>query len=327
MKAVMFVPQPGGARAEVHEVPRPVPAAGEVLVKVHAAGLNRGELAVRSKLVSGRPQPSGIEFAGEIVELGAGAGRRRIGERVMGHWRAGQAEFVAVDERLLVPVPERLSWVDAGGWLNVFTTAHDAIVTNARLQRGEAILISAASSGIGIAALQIARLLGARPVIGSSRSPAKLEALRACGLEAGIDANAATYVQDVRAATADQGVAVVIDSVGANVLNQNLACAALGGRIVSVGRLAAESGEINLDLLAFKRIKLIGVTFRTRTLEQRIECVRRCAEDLLQPLADGLLTPMVQRTFRIDDIAAAHACMERDEHIGKLVLEIGTPPR
>ena len=242
MKAVMFVPRAGGAGVEIHDVPKPAPAAGEALIRVVAAGLNRGELATRSKLVSGRPQPNGIEFAGEVVEIGENVSMVKVGDRVMGHWRAGQAEFVATDERLLVKIPPRLSWVEAAAWLNVFTTAHDAIVTNAGLKRGEAILINAASSGIGIAALQIAGLLGGHPVLGSSRSADKLKLLGAYGMQVGIDATSSGYAAAVKEATDGNGVNVLIDSVGANIINQNLECMALGGRMVSVGRLAAESG-------------------------------------------------------------------------------------
>lgn len=324
MKAVMFVPRAGGASVEVREVPKPVPVPGEALIRVVAAGLNRGELANRSKLVSGPPQANGIEFAGEVVELGENVSTVKVGDRVMGHWRAGQAEFVAADERLLVKVPPRLSWIEAAAWLNVFTTAHDAIVTNAKLLANEAILINAASSGIGVAALQIARLYGARPIIGSSRSPNKLKLLGAHGLQIGIDATTDRYVAAVLEATGEHGADVLIDSVGANILDQNLGCMALGGRMVSVGRLAAETGDINLDLLALKRIMLIGVTFRTRTLEQRIACVRRCAEDLWDALFDGRLQPVVDGTYRMEDIAAAHAAMEKNQHVGKLVLEIAS---
>lgn len=320
MRAILFVPRPGGAVPEIHEVPAPVPAAGEVLVKVRAAGLNRGEMAVRRALTSGAPQPTGIEFAGEVAALGPGASRRKLGERVMGHWRGGQAEYVAVDERLLVPVPERLSWVEAGAWLNVFCTAHDAMVTNAGLKAGESVLINAASSGIGVAALQIARLIAASPVIGSSRSPAKLEKLKDYGLQVGLDASAPPDA--VRQATGGRGVDVLIDSVGGPALQRNLESMAILGRMVSVGRLAANSGGIDLDLLALKRVKLIGVTFRTRSMDERIECVQRCASDLLGPLAEGRLQPVVQRTFRMSEIQAAHVTMERDEHLGKLVIEI-----
>ncbi len=322
MRAVMFVPRPEGAAVEIRDVPQPAPAPGEVLVRVRTAGLNRGEMSVRRGLTTGAPQPTGIEFAGEVAASGAGAARFKAGDRVMGHWRGGQAEYVAADERLLVPVPPRLSWIEAGAWLNVFVTAHDAIVSNAGLKAGESILVNAASSGIGVAALQIARLLGAKPVIGSSRSAAKLEKLRQYGMQAGVLADAGSAA-GVAEATGGKGVDVLIDSVGGTALTQNLAAMAVRGRMVSVGRLASNTGEIDLDLLALRRIRLIGVTFRTRSKEERIECVQRCAADLWEALADGRLQPVVHRSFRMADIKAAHEYMEKDEHIGKLVIEIG----
>ena len=321
MKAVMFIPGPAGAAVEMREVPAPVPAAGEGLVRVRAAGLNRGELAVRNGLKSGTPQGTGIEFAGEVAALGAGATRFRLGDRVMGHWRGGQAEYVTADEGLLVPVPQRLSWVEAGAWLNVFVTAHDAIVTNAQLQAGESILINAASSGIGVAALQIARLLEAVPVIAASRTRAKLDRLAQYGMQTGVVAgpDAAAAVMQ---ATGKKGVDVLIDNIGGSVLKENLEVMALRGRMVSIGRLDANVGPLDLDLLAFKRVRLIGVTFRTRTTEERGACVQRCATDLLGALADGRLNPVVDRTFAMADVKAAHAYMESNEHIGKIVLEM-----
>jgi NADPH:quinone reductase-like Zn-dependent oxidoreductase len=318
----MFVPRPGGAEVEIRELPSPVPSAGEALIRVRAAALNRGEISVRRGLTAGPPQQTGIEFTGEVLALGAAASRFKVGDRVMGHWRGGQAELVAADERLLVPVPAQLSWVQAAAWLNVFVTAHDAIVTNAQLKPGESILVNAASSGIGVAALQIARFLGASPVLGSSRSPGKLEKLRAYGLTTGLDANDPAFPGAVMAATGGRGVDVLIDSVGGTVLGANLKSMALRGRMVSVGRLGANVGEIDLDFLALRRIRLIGVTFRTRTKEERIECVQRCAADLWQPLADGRLLPVVHQTFPLSEIRTAHEAMERDEHIGKLVIEI-----
>ena len=321
MKAVMFVPRPCGGEVDIREVPLPAPGVGEALVKVHAAGLNRGELMVKRSLVSGAPQQTGIEFAGEVAGLGAGATRFRVGERVMGHWRGGQAEFAAVDERLLVPVPERLTWIEAAGWLNVFVTAHDAIVTNARLTARESIHINAASSGIGVAALQIARLIGAEPVIGSSRSSAKLQQLRHYGMQIGVNAGVGEAAA-IAQATGSRGVNVLIDSVGGPALKHNLESMALCGRIVSVGRLAGNTGELNLDLLAQMRVKLVGVTFRTRSKEERIACIQSCEADLWQALADGALQPVVHRSFKMADVKAAHEFMATNQHIGKLVIEI-----
>ena len=198
---------------------------------------------------------------------------------------------------------------------------NDAIVTNARLKAGESILINAASSGIGVAALQIARLIGAEPVIGSSRSSAKLQQLRQYGMQIGVDAGVGEAAA-IAQATGRKGVDVLIDSVGGPALKNNLESMALSGRIVSVGRLAGNMGELNLDLLAQMRVKLVGVTFRTRSKEERIACVRCCEADLWQALADGALQPVVHRSFRMDDVKAAHEFIETNQHIGKLVIEI-----
>lgn len=322
MKAVMIVPTPQGGQIGVQEIPDPKPAAGEVLVRVHAAGLNRGEIMGRKALKSGAPQQNGIEFAGEVIALGSDARGVKTGDRVMGHWRGGQAELVAIDPRLLVKIPDRLSWIEAAAWLNVFVTAHDAMVTNAGLKRGESVLINAASSGIGVASLQIARLLGATPVVGTSRTQGKLAALKAYGLEAGVDASRQGWPEAVLQATGGKGVDVVIDSVGADVLAGNLRCMALRGRLVSVGRLGDQRGEVDLDRVAAQRLKIIGVTFRTRSLEERIACVQACARDLLEPLARGDINPVVDRTFPFEEIAKAHDTMETNSHIGKIVLTI-----
>jgi NADPH:quinone reductase-like Zn-dependent oxidoreductase len=339
MRAVMFLPRPDGADVEVMKVPDPVPKPGEVLVRVRAAGLNRGELQVRRQLRSGDPQATGIEFAGEVIRVRAdppegrdSAPRFACGDRVMGHWRGGQAELVSIDERLLVPIPDRLSWTEAGGWLNVFVTAHDAMVSNAAIKAGESVLVNAGSSGIGIAALQIARLKGAAPIIASSRSAAKLERLRQYGMQvpalapSELSGGSADH-RTVLDATSGRGVDVLIDCVGGATIDANLRLMALRGRIVSVGRLGGNHGTIDLDYLALRRLRLLGVTFRTRTLEERIDCVQRCAADLLEPLARGQLQPVVDEVFPFDQVAAAHDAMLRDEHVGKIVLELSQGTR
>lgn len=322
MKAVIIVPTPDGGRIGVQDVPDPRPTESEVLVRVHAAAVNRGEIGVRKAARAGSPMRNGIEFAGEVIELGREAKSVAVGTRVMGHWQGGQAELVAVDPRLLVPIPDRLSWIEAAAWLNVFCTAHDAIVTHARLQRGELILINAASSGIGVASLQIARWAGAAPIIATSRVAAKLTVLNSYGMDVGIDSSGADWPDAVLEATKGKGVDVVVDSVGAEALAGNLRCLSLLGRLVSVGRLSGQRAEIDLDRLALRRLTIVGVTFRTRSLDERVACIRRCAADLLGPLERGEVNPVVDRVFALEQIEHAHQYLERNSHIGKVVLTI-----
>jgi len=321
LKAVIFVPNPQGATVEVREVPKPEVRSGQVLVRVRAAGLNRGEMAIRKNLTKGNAQPTGIEFAGEIVECAPDVTDYRVGERVMGHWRAGQAEFVAVDQRVLMRIPESIDWIHAGAFTNVFTTAHDAIVSNGQLQAGESILINAASSGIGMAAIQIAKLIGAKPVMGSSGSAAKLAQLEALGMDVGIDTTRGNFADAVLKATSDKGVDLIIDAVGASAFADNLRCLALKGRLIGVGRLGGNLAQIDLDLLALRRLKLIGVTFRTRTDDERAACVQAAARDLLPAFADGRIKPLIDRVFPMSAVQDAHVYMERNQHIGKIVLE------
>lgn len=328
MRAAVLVPDEAGGTMVVRDLPVPEPGAGDVLVRVRATALNRGELLQRRRGRQAPPpadapaRPGGIEFAGEVERLGPGVAGVSPGDRVMGRAPASYAEFVVVDQRELMPVPAGLSWEEAAAIPNVFVTAHDAIVTNGRLQPGESVLVNAASSGVGTAAIQIAKLLGATPVIGSSGSAAKLERLRPLGMDVGINYREGDVVARVMEATGGTGVNLIIDNVGGTVLGENLQCMALQGRLVSVGRTAAETGELDMDLLAYKRLHLIGVTFRTRTREEAIACSRRFAEHLLPAFADGRLRPVVDRVFPLEEIAAAQDYMESNAHVGKIVLRV-----
>jgi NADPH2:quinone reductase len=322
MRAVMLVPGPDGmANAEVRQVPKPLAAAGEALVRVHAAGLNRGELLQRRRMAPGAPQPNGGEFAGEVVALGEGATGTTVGQRVMGHWRGAQAEYISVDTRLLVPIPDRVDWVAAGGWLNVYATAHDALVSAGRLRAGEAVLVAGAGSGVGVAALQIARLLGATPILGTSRDAAKLAAVGRFGLTQGFVPGPG-LAAELKAATGGRGVDVLVDLVGAPVFGAGLQAMAVRGRYVSVGRTGGTKAELDLELVASQRLEIIGTTFRTRSKLERIAVVQAAVRDLLPALADGRLDPAIAATFPMEDIERAHAAMAEDRHVGKLVLTI-----
>jgi NADPH:quinone reductase len=324
MKALFIVPGPSGGTFEFRDIPQPAPGAGEVLIKVRASGLNRGELLARPLLRSDnpalRPMRSGSEFAGEIASLGEGVIGWKVSDRVMGRAIGSYAEFTAAHQRALMRIPVGMGWAEASSIPNVFVTAHDAIVTNAQTRRGESVMITAGSSGVGTAAIQIARHLGANLVIATSRSASKTIALRELGAHMVIDPGKPGWVETITEATGKRGVDVIIDNVGGPILADNIRALAIKGRLVSVGRTGGQVGECNLDEVARKRISIIGATFRTRTLEESLVCGERFAADLLDAFSSGALKPVLDKTFPFESIADAHAYMLGDAQIGKIVV-------
>jgi NADPH2:quinone reductase len=329
MKAMVVIPDSTGGTLELRDVPEPVPQPGELLIRVRATALNRADLAMRRgaypRLATGGDSPltiAGLEAAGEVAGLGADVSGFAIGDRVMAMCSGGYAEFTTLDHRLAVSVPARLSWTEAASLPVAYMTEHDALITNARLQPGETVLVNAASSGVGVAAIQIAKLWGARLIIGSSGVNAKLQALKAFGMDHGINYRFVNLADAILEATDGKGVDVIVDHVGGSHLHDHLRCMALKGRLVSVGRLGGRVGELDLDLVALKRLTLIGVTFRTRTLEERIAIAHRFAADLLPALADGRLRPVIDRAFPLTEALEAQGYMASDAHIGKIVLTV-----
>ena len=325
MKALFLVAGPAGGSFEFRDVPTIDPGPGQARIRVHASGLNRGTLMVRAAL-RGEPStidqvPAGVEFAGEVDALGEGVAGLSIGDRVMGRGRRGTAEYVTLDSRSLVPVPAGWSWEEAAAVPNVFVTSHDAIVTNGRLEAGESFMVTAGSSGIGTASIQIAQLLGADPVMATTRSPeSKGDALRVVGADIVVDTSRADWPEVVREATGGRGVNLIIDTVGAPLLAGNLEALALSGRMIGVGRTGGRIAEIDLDLLALKRLSLIGVTFRTRTEEEDIACTRRFAEDLMPAFENEDVRPVMHRAFPWEEIELAYETLVEDTHIGKIVV-------
>lgn len=322
MKAIRIVPTPQGGVPQLQEVPTPEPESTQVRVRVRAAGVNRGEIPMARRMKRGEPSASGVEFAGEVDAVGDAVSTWRVGDRVMGHGNGGHAEFVLADPRALMPVPDALDWAQAAAFPNVFMTAHDALITNAQMAPGETVLVNAASSGIGLAAIQIARLMGAGTVIATSRSAAKVARLAEFGVDHGVDVSREDMVATVMAATEGRGVDVVIDSLGGTVFADNLRCMAVKGRLVNIGRLGSSTATIDLDALWLKRLKLIGVTFRTRTEAERLDVVQACARDLLPWLQAGRIRLPIERAFPLADLAAAHAYMDQDQHFGKIILTL-----
>jgi NADPH:quinone reductase-like Zn-dependent oxidoreductase len=219
-------------------------------------------------------------------------------------------------------IPPALSWTEAACIPITFVVAHDALITNGQMITGTDVLVNAASSGIGVAAIQIGRFLGAGEVIGSSRSADKQDALRKLGASAVVDAASPTFVEEVRAATHGDGVQVVVDSIGGPTLPVNMEAMRLEGRLVSVGRMGGTSSACDLDLLALKRLRLIGVTNRTRTLGQQAECVRRFLNDAGGGLSSRALTPHIDREFPWTQALAAQDYLASGRHVGKVVLRV-----
>ena len=324
MRAVVIT-RPGGPEVlEVQEVETPEPQGDEVRVRVRAAGVNRADLLQRA---GGYPAPPGapenipgLEFAGVVEAVGPRVRQWRPGQRVMGLAGGGaQAEYILEPEGLLVEIPENLDFVQAAGIPEVFMTAHDALFTQAGLQMGERVLIHAAGSGVGTAAIQLAHATGAT-VYGTSRTPEKLERARSLGLDVGLsDQNFAAEVQRL---TGGAGVNVVLDFVGATYLQQNLEALATWGRIVFLATMGGAQANINLGMLMGKRASLKGVTLRTRTLEEKMAVTRRFAAHVLPLLANGKIKPVIEKVYPLEQIGQAHAEMGENRNFGKLVVTI-----
>ena len=323
MKAAVIVSGPQGGHLEIQDLPRPVPGAGQVVIRVMASGLNRGELIRVREHRSGAPIQAGIEFAGTVSQVGPGVTNVREGDRVAGHGWGGQSEYVLAEARAVMQMPATLSWAEAAAFPNVYVTAHDALVTNGEFRAGESVLVNAATGGIGLAAIQLAAQMGARHVIAVSRSAAKLARLAEYGVTHTIDSSKVDLVQAVKEATDGRGVDVVIDSLGGAVLDANLKSMAVRGRLVILARMSGvESAQLDIKHMWINRLKIIGTTFRTRTEEERLALIEACARDVLPLLAAGRLKQPVDSIFPLADIVKAHAHMESDQHFGKIILAV-----
>ena len=309
---------------EVREVPKPKPKANEIVVKVRAASLNRADLGVAAGHqhgpIGGAGTVPGLEWAGEVEEVGAEVTSFRPGDRVMCSGSGGYAEYAATDHGRASPVPDGMSFETATTLPVALQTMHNAIVTIGRLQRGESILIQGASSGVGLMALQIARRRGAGVVIGTSTNAERRARLSEFGATHAIDTSDPSWPDKAREATGGKGVDVIIDQVSASVANGNMQAAAVLGRIVNVGRLGGSKGEFDYDLHALKRISYIGVTFRTRSVEEVREINRLMREDLWDAVAAGELRLPIDRSFALSDVKAALAHMKANQHFGKILL-------
>jgi NADPH:quinone reductase len=321
MRAIVSTPN-GPALQDVPRPPPPKPE--EVLVRVRASALNRADLAMLKGAghgsVGGAGTPLGLEWAGEIEELGSAVTMWRVGDRVMAAGGNAFAEYAVGHARRIYEVPDGLSFEQAAGLPVALQTVHDAIATNGRLKPGQSALIQGASSGVGLMGLQVAKLLGAALVIGSSTSAERRAKLAAFGADLAVDSRAADWVKQVLDATGGNGVDLIIDMLAGPVMNANLKATRIGGRIVNVGRLAGLTGEVDFNLHALRRITYVGVTFRTRNAAEIEDIVAKTARALGPALSKGDLRLPVDRVYRLEDAAEAFAHMAQNAHFGKLVL-------
>jgi NADPH:quinone reductase len=322
MKAYVY----GANGAAITDVAKPAPKGPQVLVKVHACGLNRADLGMTKGHAHGAAggvgAVLGMEWAGEIAEVGPEARGVKIGDKVMGSGGAAFAEYTLADHGRLFRTPSNMNFEEAATLPVALATMHNAVVTNGALQAGQSVLIQGASSGVGLMALQIAKLKGAKIVIGSSTDATRRGRLKEFGADLAVDSSDPAWVDQVLQATGGEGVDLIVDQVSGKVATQNLAATRIKGRIVNVGRLGGTRAEFNFDLHAARRINYIGVTFRTRSIEEIREIFDEVRKDIWGAVESRKLQLPIDKVFAFDDIGKAFEHMEANKHLGKIVVTL-----
>jgi len=322
MKSCWIKTEAGKAVLEFRDVPLPQPKAGEIAVRVHATSMNRGELIVGGVVHGGAEKIGGTDAAGEVHAVGEGVTSFRPGDRVMGRARGGFAEYTLMDARQAMPVPPCLSWEQAAAIPVAFLTAYEMLYERGRLKRGEWLLITGASSGVGVASIQTAKALGAS-TIGTSGSAQKLATLKAAGLDVGIETRAPDFADKVKAATGGKGADLIVNCVGGSVFPECVRALAYEGRLATVGYVdGVLKSEIDLGALHANRYVLFGVSNAKLGPAHRAETVCGFVRDVLPAVADGRITPLIFKVFSFDDLPAAKDCIESNTQVGKIVVRV-----
>lgn len=327
MKAVYIREFGDIANLELRDVPEPQkPTGSQVLVRVRAAGLNRADLIQVKGYYPAPPGYSsnvpGLEFAGEVIEAGEDAKGFEPGDRVMAITAGeAQAEYVNADQSNLLKIPENLTFAEAAAIPEAFITAHDAVFTQCGLSEGETLLVHAVGSGVGLAALQMAKAAGAF-VVGTSRTGEKIERCREYGLDVGIAVGSdPDFSKSVMEATEGRGADAILDLVGASYFKENLASAALKGRMILVGLTGGRTAEFDLGTALSKRLTIIGTVLRARSTEEKAAATRAFAGFALPFIESGILRPTVDTTFPSDEVTDAYRYLASNESFGKVVIE------
>ncbi|MQA89072.1 MAG: zinc-binding dehydrogenase [Gemmatimonas sp.] len=325
MRAIVIT-EPGSAEVlEEEERPIPEPRASQIRVRVKTSGLNRADLLQRRGMYpppNGAPADiPGLEYAGEVEAVGPGAGLWAVGSRVMGIVGGGSyAEFLCVHEREAIRIPHGLDWDDAAAIPEAFLTAYDALFRQMDLEASERVLIHAVGSGVGTAAVQLARAFGAI-TYGTSRTPEKLDAAKKLGLQHGFDASDDDWVEKAKAATDGEGINVVLDLVGGHYVPLNLRLLAPRGRAIIVGTIAGSRAEVDFRVVMQKRLRIAGTVLRSRPLEEKIQLAREFSDSVLPLFSSGQLRPVIDRVYPFAEVVEAHRAMEENRSFGKIVLK------
>lgn len=318
------VKNPGqGYTLALAEISKPFPGTGEVLIKVAAAGLNRADLAQAMGMYPpppGAPSTLGLEVSGEVAEVGAGVSSLKVGDKVCALLGGGgYAEYAAVSERSVLPVPKGVGLVDAAALPEVHFTVWTNLIDTARLKPGESVLIHGGSSGIGTAAIQLCAALGHK-VFTTAGSTEKCAAITRLGATKAINYREQDFVEVVKTETGGKGVDVILDMIGGDYIQRNMSAAALWGRIVNIAYQSGMQASVNFAPLLMKRLSLLATTLRARSNEEK-GAIRDALLREVWPLIEaGKIKPVVDRTFPLAEAGAAHARMAKSEHIGKILL-------
>jgi NADPH:quinone reductase-like Zn-dependent oxidoreductase len=313
-----------GTVLELRETPRPAPAARQLLVRMRAAALNRGEFVLGHGLhgQAGTWKAIGGEGAGEVVEIGTDVTGFKPGDRVMGRCSGAFSPFALMEAAEAMAAPPVLSWEEAAAIPMTFLVAFDMLVLQGRLQAGEWLLINGVSSGVGVASLQLGKVLGAN-VIGTSGSAAKLAKLMQAGLDVALCTRGADFAPAVLEATGGRGADLVVNAVGGSVFAENIRALTFEGRLATVGYVDdVLHADLDLEALHARRLTLFGVSNKLRTKEQRAAAVPRFVVEVVPHFASGRLRPHIDQVVDFEQLAAAKARMEAAGHVGKIVLRL-----
>jgi NADPH:quinone reductase len=308
---------------EQRTVPVPTPGANQVLLRLHAASLNRGEFIAGHGL-HGKPgaKAIGMEGAGEVIALGEGVSSVKVGDKVMGRCAGAFSEYAVMDLREVMAMPANLSWGEAASIPLASLVVYDMLVQQGGLIKEEWLLINGVSSGVGVTALQMAKALGAK-VMGTSGSADKLARLKPQGLDLALHTRKADFYDAVMQATGGKGVNLVVNTVGGSVFAESIRCLAFQGRHATVGYVdGVLNADIDLEVLHGKRLRLFGVSNKQRSPEQRAQPIPGFVADILPHIAAGRIKPMVDKVFPFAQMAQAKAYMESNQQVGKIVLSI-----